>query len=100
MTKRSKNISGEDVLQVRLYVAANSRSSSLAKQNLETAIDVLQPQEVDLEVIDVTEQPQRAAEDRALVTPLLVRVQPTPVRKVGGTLDDPTSLLAVLAGAC
>lgn len=93
MTGRS-----EDRLEVRLYVAPNSRASTLARRNLETAIDILQPEEVEVEVIDVTHDPKRAARDGALVTPLLVRVHPEPVRKFGGTLDDQKSLLAVLSG--
>ena len=88
----------EDRLEVRLYVAPNSRASTLARRNLETAIDILQPEEVEVEVIDVTQDPTRAARDGALVTPLLVRVHPEPARKFGGTLDDQKSLLAVLSG--
>lgn len=85
-------------LQLRLYVAPNSRASTLAKRNLELALEVLRPESADVEVIDVTEHPKRAARDGALVTPLLVRIQPSPPRKVGGTLEDQKSLLAMLSG--
>ncbi|WP_168210720.1 circadian clock KaiB family protein [Persicimonas caeni] len=92
------NKPSDQTLQLRLYVAPNSRASTLARRNLETALDILQPHEADVEVVDVTEHPRRAARDGALVTPLLVRVQPEPRRKVGGTLEDQKSLLAVLSG--
>ncbi len=85
-------------LHVRLYVAPGSRASTLARQNLEVAIELLQPSDAKFEIIDVTKQPLRAASDGALVTPLLVRVAPEPVRKLGGTLEDQKNLLAVLTG--
>lgn len=88
----------EQPVRVRLYVAPHSRASRLAQSNLQAAVELLEVRDAQIEVIDVTEQPKLAARDGALVTPLLVRLQPEPVRKVGGTLDDRDSLLALLNG--
>lgn len=41
-----------------------------------------------LEVIDIYEQPQRAAEARIKVAPTVVRVQPAPERRLVGDLTD------------
>lgn len=41
-----------------------------------------------IEVIDVLEDPARAEREKILATPTLVRVLPTPIRKVIGDLSE------------
>lgn len=98
MSDRAEQSLAEQSLQVRLYVAPNSRASTLAQRNLDVALGVLEPKQAHIEVIDVTQNPRRAARDGALVTPLLVRLKPAPLQRVSGTLADQKSLLAVLSG--
>lgn len=85
-------------LKLRLYVAAYSTASRRARRNLDVALGILQPERVELEVIDAALSPERAADDGVFVTPLLVRLAPGPRRRLGGTLDDQKRLLALLSG--
>jgi circadian clock protein KaiB len=49
-----------------------------------------------IDVVDLREQPEVAERERILATPLLVRTQPLPQRRVIGDLSDPTRVLASL----
>lgn len=42
-----------------------------------------------VEVVDLREAPHLAEEQRILATPLLVKLDPPPVRRVAGDLSDP-----------
>lgn len=42
----------------------------------------------ELDVIDLRERPELAEEERILATPLLVRVEPAPMRRIVGDLSD------------
>jgi circadian clock protein KaiB len=52
---------------------------------------------VDLEIIDVLIDPKRALRDRILMTPMLVRLEPAPERRVLGNLSNRAALLDLLA---
>jgi circadian clock protein KaiB len=46
--------------------------------------------------VDVTREPERALEDKVLLTPTLIKVAPAPARKIIGNLSDtPTVLLSL-----
>lgn len=85
-------------LHLRLYVAAHSSASRRARSNLCRALEILHPDRLDLEILDVAEHPERARRDGVSVTPMLIRLEPRPRWKIGGTFDDPRSLLALLSG--
>lgn len=77
-----------DVLVLRLYVAGDAPNSVEAMANLkEICNGCLPPEQYQLEIIDVLEEPLRALDDGVLVTPTLIKVSPPSVSIVG-TLDD------------
>lgn len=83
-------------LRVRLYLAGDAPNSIAALANLRGAIADYPDGQVDLELIDVLAAPDRGLRDGILVTPMLVKFEPPPERRVLGSLRDRATLLAVL----
>ena len=91
----SRNIASAR-LRLRLYVAGDAPNSVAALANLRAAVSALGAERVELEIIDVVSAPERGLKDGVFVTPMLVRVEPTPERRVLGSLRDRHVLLAAL----
>ncbi len=71
-----------------LYVALGAPNSVAAQSNLRNVLRRLGENNVDLEIIDVVANPQRALADRILVSPTLVRLSPDPCVVLIGNLSD------------
>jgi circadian clock protein KaiB len=82
--------------QLRLYVTGQTDRSEAAIRNLRRVCEIHLYGRYDLEVFDLAENPQLAAEDRILATPTLVRRSPKPVRRIVGDLSNTDKLLASL----
>jgi circadian clock protein KaiB len=82
-------------LRLKLYVAGEAPNSVAAISNLKAVLGEYEL-EVDLQLIDVLAEPQRALADRVLITPMLVRVAPAPECRIVGNLRDRKALLAAL----
>jgi circadian clock protein KaiB len=89
------------VFSFRLYVAGDGQNSSRAIANLNALCQARLAGRHKIEVVDVFGQPQRALADGIVMTPTLMRVEPGPVRRVIGTLQEIDRVAAVLglAGA-
>lgn len=74
--------------QLRLYVAGQSMKSIAAMQNITALCDEYVPGCYSLEVLDVLDEPHIAERDRILAVPMLVRLNPTPIRRIVGDLSD------------
>ncbi|QWF85292.1 circadian clock KaiB family protein [Amycolatopsis sp. CA-230715] len=72
----------------RLYVAGHTERSHAAQMNLRALCEALFPGRYHVEVIDVTEEPGLAEEERILATPTVIRVAPPPRQRVIGDLAD------------
>jgi circadian clock protein KaiB len=86
---------GEARLRLRLYVAGSAPNSLRAIANAR-AMCQQHFSCHDLEVIDLMAQPERAAGDRIIVTPTLVKLSPAPEQRLIGDLSDADQLLAAL----
>lgn len=82
--------------RVRLYVAGDGPNSVAAVANLTAALALHVDHGIELAIIDVVAEPERALRDGILITPMLVRVAPLPQRRILGTLRDRALLLGVL----
>lgn len=82
--------------RVRLYVAGSAPNSIAAVANLRAAVAACPDAHVTIEIIDVLITPERALLDGIFVTPMLVRAEPPPERRVLGRLQDRAMLLAAL----
>ena len=86
----------ERALRLRLYVAGDAANSMVAIANLRAVIAECADGQADVEIIDILSDPERGLHDGVFVTPMLVKVEPTPERRVLGTLSDRPFLLGVL----
>lgn len=83
----------DDVWELRLYVAGQTRKSVAALMNLRRFCDEHLAGKYVLEVIDLLEDPQRAQTDQILAIPTLVRKLPEPIRKIIGDLSNTERVL-------
>jgi circadian clock protein KaiB len=81
---------------VCLYVAGDSPNSLAALANVRGALQAHPNHPVTLEVIDIVRDPDRGVRDGVLMTPMLVRAEPGPERRVLGSLHDRGLLLGIL----
>jgi circadian clock protein KaiB len=79
----------------RLYVAGRTVRSRAAEANLRLLCSARLDRHT-IEIIDVTERPDRAEEARILATPTVVRLAPQPCLRVVGDLSDHDRAAAVL----
>ena len=75
-----------DAVVLLLFVAGQSALATRARANLARVRERL-PDGVEVVEIDVLEAPGLAREWRVLVTPVLIRAHPLPIRKVIGDLS-------------
>ncbi|HTP17723.1 MAG TPA: circadian clock KaiB family protein [Streptosporangiaceae bacterium] len=81
---------------LRLYVTGRSPNSLRAMQNLQFACEQYLAGRYHIEIVDLLENPRRAADDQILAVPTLVRKLPQPIRKIVGDLSNSDRLLAGL----
>lgn len=79
---------------LRLYVAGEGRRSSAARRATTLLAERLDGCQV--EIVDVVVDPGKAEEGRVIATPTLVRMQPQPMLRVIGGLDDVDQIARLL----
>jgi circadian clock protein KaiB len=82
--------------ELKLYVAGQTAKSLQAFANLRRICEEHLAGEYDIEVIDLTQNPQLAGDDQILALPTLVRRLPEPVRKIIGDLSNTERVLVGL----
>jgi circadian clock protein KaiB len=80
----------------KMYVAGAAPSSLRAIANLYAIMRQFLPDQHSVEIIDVLEDPLVALRDGILVTPTLIKLNPLPLRKIVGSLDDRETVLTAL----
>jgi circadian clock protein KaiB len=83
-------------LVLRLYVAGDGPNSVAARANLRRLLAHCEPSTYSLEIVDCLREPIRTLQEGVLVTPTLVRLEPTPSRTIIGTLSDTTQVSEAL----
>ena len=79
-----------------LYVSGASPRSAQALETVRRLCDEELAGQVELEVVDVTDEPALAARDRIVAVPTLVKRLPPPARQLVGDLADVDRLRAGL----
>lgn len=79
-----------------LYIAGDAPNSSLALANLTALCLEHLPGRYEIEIVDVFKQPKRALADNILMTPTLIKVTPSPARRIIGTLTQPLIVINAL----
>ena len=82
-----------------LYVAGDTPRSRSARATLQWLEDGVR-ERMEVEVVDVTELPERADAARVLLTPTLVREEPLPQRRVVGDLGATARVAEALGLTC
>jgi circadian clock protein KaiB len=88
--------STDDRWALTLYVNGASLSSIHAIETVRRICDEQLSGNVDLEVVDVRQQPALAARDQIVAAPTLIRRSPGPLRRIVGDLSDPSWVPLVL----
>ena len=83
-------------LVLRLYVAGDGPNSVAARTNLRRILAHCEPSTYSLEIVDCLREPIRTLQEGVLVTPTLVRLEPTPGRTIVGTLSDNAQVFEAL----
>ena len=81
---------------LRLYVTGSSGRSLKAVSNLKKICEEHFPNDYDLEVIDIYENPSAAREEQIIAAPTLVKQLPSPLRKFVGDLSNTQKILVGL----
>lgn len=84
------------VFKFRLYVAGDAQNSVEALSNLRELCNQHLLGRHEIEVVDVFLEPKKALADGVLMTPVLVRLAPPPLRKIIGTLSQTKTVMQVL----
>jgi circadian clock protein KaiB len=84
------------VYKLLLYVSGDTQNSLLAVANLAELCRMHLPDQHSVEVVDVFREPKRALADGILMTPTLVKLEPSPLRKIVGTLSQAETVLLAL----
>jgi circadian clock protein KaiB len=84
------------VWHLRLYVAGQSTKSLHAFANLQSLCDEHLAGHYEIEIIDLVERPSLARSDDIVAIPTLVRLSPSPLRKIIGDLSDTARVLGGL----
>ena len=80
----------------RLYIAGDTQSSVQAVANLTAICRTYLPDQYEIELVDVFRELKRALEDRILMTPTLVRLEPSPSGRIIGSLSQTQFVLQAL----
>ena len=89
-------MSGATIHKFRLYVAGDTQNSAQAVANLTAMCRTYLPDQYEIELVDVFREPKRALEDRILMTPTLVRLEPSPSGRIIGNLSQTQFVLQAL----
>jgi circadian clock protein KaiB len=81
------------MFRFRLYVASDALNSAQAAANLAAICRAHLPDRHEIEVVDVFREPKRALADGIFMTPTLVKLAPSPARRIVGTLSQTPSVL-------
>jgi circadian clock protein KaiB len=89
-------VSARAQYRLRLYVAGSTRNSAQAIANLAVICGRHLVGRHKLEIVDVIREPMRAFDDGVLMTPMLLKLAPGPLRKIVGTLSQTETVMEVL----
>ncbi|MDB5824239.1 MAG: putative thiol disulfide isomerase [Herminiimonas sp.] len=84
------------MIKFRLYVAGDAQNSAQAIANLGALCRAHLDGRHQIEVIDVFREPKRALADAIFMTPTLLRLTPSPVKRIVGTLSQTQVVLQTL----
>ncbi len=91
---QARRLPAKESWHLLLYVAGRSHKTLVALHNLRRICDENLQGRYRLEVIDIVENAQLAADEQILAVPMLVRRLPMPIRRIIGDLSQSDRVLA------
>lgn len=85
-----------DRYRFRLYVTGNAHNSLQAIANLAQLCEKHLAGRHDIEIVDLSREPERALSDEVFLTPTLIKLTPAPEAQLVGSLNNISVLLDVL----
>ena len=82
--------------KLRLYVAGQTPKAEKAFEDLKALCEDGLNGPYAIEVIDILEHPELAAEDKILASPTVIKILPAPIRRVLGDLSAKEKVLVAL----
>jgi len=79
--------------KLKLYITGRTPRSEMAIFNLRNLCENKLSGEYEIEIVDVLENPEIAEKERILATPTLIKLMPSPIRRITGDLSDHDKLL-------
>lgn len=87
------DMSEEDPLSLRLFVAGTSPASIRAINNLKVILEEYVQGRYELEIVDAHQQPELAREENITAIPMLLKKAPFPKRLLVGDMSDKQKVL-------
>jgi len=84
------------LFKFRLFVAGDALNSAQAVANLTALCRARLPDRHEIEIVDVFREPKRALADGVFMTPTLLKLAPSPGRRIVGTLSQTRPVLQAL----
>jgi circadian clock protein KaiB len=84
------------MFKFRLYITGDTQNSAEAVANLRIICSTHIPDQHEIELVDVSAQPERALTDGIFMTPTLIKLAPSPTRMIVGTLSDEKPVIQAL----
>jgi circadian clock protein KaiB len=79
-----------------LYITGATHNSTVAVKNITNICEQYLAGKYVLDIIDVYQQPSLAKEKQIIAAPTLIKIKPTPVRRLIGDMSDTAKVLSVL----
>ena len=86
--KLLKNIGNIEHYSLRLYITGTSARSTQAVANIRSLCEEYLPNRYELEVVDIYQQPGKAADEQIIAAPTLIKSLPKPPKRLIGNLSD------------
>lgn len=87
------NFNNDDIYRLRLFVTGATPNSTRAVSNLKEFCETFLPGRYELEIIDVYQQPLIAESEQLIALPMLVKLSPSPQRRLIGDMSDTGKVL-------
>ena len=88
-----EDLSAKEVYILRFFITGASPNSSRAIANIKEICETRLKGNYELEIIDVYQQPLIAQSEQVIALPMLIKVSPSPVRRLIGDMSDTEKVL-------
>jgi circadian clock protein KaiB len=95
-SKQRSDKEGRDEYILRLFITGATPNSIRAVSNIKQICEEYLQGNYSLEIIDVYQQQELAEKEQLIALPLLVKLDPLPVRRLIGDLSDKEKVLRIL----